>query len=125
MNDAAAEFEKAAAIEATPVVHNNLGVIARLRGDIAKAKEHYAKAGGAGNEVSYNQGIIQIMEGKYAAAVSIIYFAFHFLWAYNYYRQPLHKNLNLNSDYNTDELVRVTKKLIDKRREKIRNLMNT
>lgn len=48
------------------------------------------------------------------AAVSIIYFAFHFLWAYNYYRQPLHKNLNLNSDYNTDELVRVTKKLIDK-----------
>lgn len=48
------------------------------------------------------------------ATLSIIYFAFHFLWALNYYRQPLHKNLNLNADYDTEELILVTKKLIAK-----------
>lgn len=48
------------------------------------------------------------------AALSIIYFAFHLLWGLNYYRLPLHKNLNLNRDYTTDQLVFVTKKLIEK-----------
>lgn len=48
------------------------------------------------------------------ATLSIIYFAFHFLWGLNYYRLPLHKNLNLNHDYTTKQLVLVTKKLIEK-----------
>ena len=48
------------------------------------------------------------------AAISIIYFAFHVLWALNYYRQPLHKNLGLQADYTTEELVVVTKQLINK-----------
>lgn len=48
------------------------------------------------------------------AAVSIIYFAFHLLWGMNYYRLPLHKNLNLNDDYTTEQLINVTKKLITK-----------
>ena len=30
--------------------------------------------------------------------ISIVYFLFHFLWAMNYYRQPLHKNLALDSE---------------------------
>ncbi|CAH8289773.1 uncharacterized protein DUF3810 [Mariniflexile fucanivorans] len=47
-------------------------------------------------------------------AVSIIYFAFHLFWALNYYRLPLHKNLNLKADYNTEQLIKVTKKLIEK-----------
>lgn len=51
------------------------------------------------------------------SAVSVIYFAFHFLWALNYYRQPLHKNLGLQADYDTEELVLVTKKLINKSNE--------
>ncbi|MDO7170585.1 DUF3810 domain-containing protein [Mariniflexile sp. AS56] len=48
------------------------------------------------------------------SAVSIIYFAFHVFWALNYYRLPLHKNLNLKADYTTEQLVSVTKKLIEK-----------
>ncbi|MFD2824262.1 DUF3810 domain-containing protein [Lacinutrix iliipiscaria] len=48
------------------------------------------------------------------AAVSIIYFAFHLFWALNYYRMPLHKNLNLKADYTTNQLINVTKQLIEK-----------
>ncbi|WP_372756188.1 DUF3810 domain-containing protein [Mariniflexile sp.] len=48
------------------------------------------------------------------SAVSIIYFAFHFFWGLNYYRLPLHKSLNLKSDYNTEQLISVTKKIIAK-----------
>jgi hypothetical protein len=48
------------------------------------------------------------------AAMSIIYLAFHLLWGLNYYRLPLHKNLNLEADYTTEQLVGVTKSLIDK-----------
>ncbi|MEW4922566.1 DUF3810 domain-containing protein [Algibacter sp. 2305UL17-15] len=47
------------------------------------------------------------------AAVSLIYFAFHLFWGLNYYRLPLHKNLNLNADYTTEQLVNVTEKLIE------------
>lgn len=49
-----------------------------------------------------------------ASVVSIIYFAFHFFWALNYYRQPLHINLGLQANYTTEELLLVTKTLIDK-----------
>ncbi|MEP1487126.1 MAG: DUF3810 domain-containing protein [Algibacter sp.] len=45
-------------------------------------------------------------------AVSIIYFAFHLFWGFNYYRLPLHKSLNIKSDYTTEQLVKVTKRLI-------------
>ena len=68
--DAKTEFEKANAIESTPVVNNNLGVIARLNGDLATAKEYYDKASGAGKEVAENKGIINIIEGDYADAVA-------------------------------------------------------
>jgi hypothetical protein len=48
------------------------------------------------------------------AALSVLYLAFHVLWAFNYYRNPLHENLNINADYNTEQLVEVTKTLISK-----------
>ncbi len=48
------------------------------------------------------------------AVVSLFYFAFHLCWGLNYYRLPLHKNLNLSHDYSTEQLVSVTKKLIEK-----------
>ena len=51
------------------------------------------------------------------ATISIVFFAFHFLWALNYHRQPLHKNLNLEADYTTEQLVSVTKMLIDRSNE--------
>ncbi len=47
-------------------------------------------------------------------AISIGYFAFHILWAFNYYRLPLHQSLNLENDYSTEQLVVFTKALIEK-----------
>lgn len=46
------------------------------------------------------------------AAVSVVYFAFHLFWGLNYYRKPLHENLNLDHDYTTEELVSFVLKLI-------------
>jgi len=46
------------------------------------------------------------------SAVSVVYFAFHLFWGINYYRLPLYKSLGLKSDYTTEQLVNVTKKLI-------------
>lgn len=48
------------------------------------------------------------------AVISIFYFAFHMLWGMNYYRLPLHKSLNLDADYTSEQLVTVTKQLITK-----------
>ena len=48
------------------------------------------------------------------ATLSIAYFAFHILWAFNYYRQPLYKSLNLEAEYTTEQLISFTEKLIKK-----------
>ncbi|MDH7911146.1 DUF3810 domain-containing protein [Winogradskyella sp. SYSU M77433] len=48
------------------------------------------------------------------ATLSLAYFAFHLLWAYNYYRQPLYKSLDIEADYTTEQLVSFTKRLIAK-----------
>lgn len=48
------------------------------------------------------------------AAVSVVYFMFHILWAFNYYRLPLHKSLQLKSDYSYEQLLETTKKFIEK-----------
>lgn len=46
------------------------------------------------------------------SAVSLGYFAFHILWAFNYYRLPLHQSLKIDNDYSTEELVEFTEALI-------------
>ena len=48
------------------------------------------------------------------SAVSLFYFAFHVLWGFNYYRVPLHQQLNLGADYSSEQLISVTEKLITK-----------
>ncbi|MGC6431458.1 MAG: DUF3810 domain-containing protein [Jejuia sp.] len=48
------------------------------------------------------------------AAASLLYLAFHLFWGLNYYRLPLHKNLDLDADYTTEQLVSVVDKLIEK-----------
>lgn len=48
------------------------------------------------------------------ATVSIAYFAFHMLWAFNYYREPLNKALDLEADYTTEQLISFTERLIEK-----------
>ncbi len=66
--EAAAQFKLAAAAEKSAVVHNNLGIIARLGGDRKAAADHYAQAAGAGQEVSYNRGLVETQNGDYKAA---------------------------------------------------------
>lgn len=71
LDAAKAEFDKALSIDnSNPVVNNNLGVIARLKGDREMAMDYYNKAAGAGEEVNYNKGIINIKQGNYTKAVS-------------------------------------------------------
>ena len=69
--EAKAEFDKANGLSANnPVVQNNLGVIERLNGNLDAAMEYYNNASGAGAEVAQNKGIINIIKGDYADAVS-------------------------------------------------------
>lgn len=69
--DAQTEFEKANNLSANNgIVLNNLGIIARWKGDKKAAMDYYKSAVSAGPEVSYNMGIIDIMNGNYAGAVA-------------------------------------------------------
>jgi len=70
LTEAEAKFEKANNIKENGVTKNNLAAIAGAKGDFKKAKELLAKASGAGAEGNYNKGIISIVEGNYADAVS-------------------------------------------------------
>jgi Flp pilus assembly protein TadD len=70
MAEAEAEFQKANGISDNPISTNNLGVVARLKGDRKKAMEMYRKATSAGPEVKYNMGIIDIQNGDYSSANS-------------------------------------------------------
>ncbi len=69
--DAKTEFDKANGLSANnAIVQNNLGVIARLNGDLDAAMEFYNNASGAGKEVAQNKGIINIIKGDYSSAKS-------------------------------------------------------
>ena len=70
LTEAEAKFEKANNIKENGVTKNNLAAIAGAKGDFKKAKALLAKASGAGAEGNYNKGIISIVEGNYADAVS-------------------------------------------------------
>lgn len=48
------------------------------------------------------------------ATLCIGYAVFNVMWGFNYYRVPLHKTLQINSEYSTEELLTVTNKLIAK-----------
>lgn len=46
--------------------------------------------------------------------LSLFYFFFHILWAFNYYREPLFEKMNIKRDYTEVDLLNFTKKLIEK-----------
>lgn len=46
------------------------------------------------------------------ASISVLYFCFNLFWGFNYYRLPLHKTLEIDNDYTTEELIELTKDLI-------------
>ena len=51
---------------------------------------------------------------KALSCISVFYFFFHFLWAFNYYRTPLFEKMNIKKEYTDAELLDFTKKLIVK-----------
>ena len=48
------------------------------------------------------------------SVLSIAYFLFHFLWAFNYHRIPLFKKMNIKTEYSYAQLLAFTRKLIFK-----------
>lgn len=66
----------------------------------------------------FKEGIrknIQEKLWRLGAFVSVFYFLFHFLWALNYYRNPLFTSLNLErKDYTKEQLVALSEDLLDK-----------
>ncbi|KIC03599.1 amino acid permease [Flavobacterium sp. JRM] len=46
--------------------------------------------------------------------LSVFYFLFHFLWAFNYYREPLFEKMGIQKEYTDADLLAFTKKLIAK-----------
>jgi hypothetical protein len=49
--------------------------------------------------------------------ISVFYFLLHFLWALNYYRQPLFDKMKIEKEYTDADLLVFTKKLITKTNE--------
>ncbi len=54
---------------------------------------------------------------KVLSVLSVAYFLFYFLWAMNYYRQPLFEKMKIERDYTDADLLDFTKKLIAKTNE--------
>jgi len=87
-SDAEADFTQADQLKPnTPMIQNNLGVVARWKGDRKGAMAFYAKATGAGAEVAYNMALVDIQNGNYADAVNSV-------GSYNTFNAALAKVLN-------------------------------
>jgi len=70
VSEAKSQFEKANGVEDNVISKNNLAAIAGLAGEREKSMELLGQASGAGSEVSYNKGILNIQDGDYADAIS-------------------------------------------------------
>ena len=70
MNQAAEQFEAARSLKADAAVMNNLGAIARMRGDLDGAQSLLSAATAAGSDVQYNKALVQVQQGNYSGAVS-------------------------------------------------------
>jgi Protein of unknown function (DUF3810) len=54
---------------------------------------------------------------KILSSISVFYFCFHLLWAFNYYRQPLSEKMKIEREYSDADLLDFTQKLIQKTNE--------
>jgi Flp pilus assembly protein TadD len=71
VSEAAPWIEKANTLSPNnPIVLNNLGVVARWRGDRKGAEDYYNQATAAGKEVTYNMGVLDVMKGNYTDALT-------------------------------------------------------
>src|SRR5690554_4189978 len=91
MNGAKQMFETAQTKQDNTISKNNLAVIKRMSGDRKGAAEMYETAAGAGDEVNYNMGIIDIMDGNYQSAIQN-------MKGYNTYNKALAQVLAGNSE---------------------------
>lgn len=66
--DAEAAWKKAYELKKTPETSNNMGVVARQKGDRKAAMNYFNES--STKESTYNKGIIHIQNGDYASAVS-------------------------------------------------------
>ena len=49
--------------------------------------------------------------------ISVIYFVFHLMWGFNYYRIPLFEKMKINKEYSKSDLIYFTERLIQKTNE--------
>jgi len=71
ITEASSNLEKANTLSSNNgIVLNNLGVIAAWKKDYKTAKSYYESAQQAGQNTSYNMGILSIVSGDYATAIS-------------------------------------------------------
>ena len=71
LSDAANEFQKASTLAPTNTgVWNNMGVVARWKGDRKTAMDDFKKSGTP--EANYNMGLVDIQMGNYADAASSV-----------------------------------------------------
>jgi tetratricopeptide (TPR) repeat protein len=70
IDGAEASFMAAKKIKDTDIINNNLGAIALKKNDLDKATELFTSSLGAGADVNYNLGIINIIEGDYSKALN-------------------------------------------------------
>jgi Flp pilus assembly protein TadD len=70
LNQAADRFMAADERGDSPIINNNLGAVARMKGNLSDAKRLLSGASGAGDAVKYNKAILAIQEGNYSQAIS-------------------------------------------------------
>lgn len=70
LDEAKSHYESANKIKETSIVNNNLGAIEGMNGNREAAMKLLMSSKDAGSEVSYNLGILNIMDGKYNEAVA-------------------------------------------------------
>lgn len=56
-------------------------------------------------------------------SISLLYFGFHMLWGFNYYRLPLHQKLSIGNTYTTEELTETVDILIEMANAKHRSIV--
>jgi Flp pilus assembly protein TadD len=69
LDQAEEKFKEALALQQSPIVKNNMAIIERLKGNRNEAMNLLEEAAGAGDQVNYNMGIIDIQNGDYASAI--------------------------------------------------------
>ena len=91
LSSAESMFMTADQKESNPISKNNMGIIKRLNGDRMAAMKMYEEAAGAGNEVNYNMGIVDIQNGDYNSAIQN-------MQGYNTFNKALAQLLNGNNE---------------------------